>query len=62
MQNVNEITHWKNSFSSTVNEFFIVIVAGSATLLWYFLKKLKLGSIIRETTFSALTHIKKRIN
>jgi len=60
MKNISEISHWEKSLYSSIVEVFILMVAGSATILWYGVKKHKIGAIFRDVSFSILDRLKRR--
>ena len=60
MENRTEVTQWETTPILNIKELFIILVAGSTTLVWYCAKKLKIGPFLRDITFSALDRLKKK--
>lgn len=58
MKERNEITAWGPSVCSGIAEFFIVLVAGSVSLVWYGVKRTR----IRVTLLRTLYRITSRLS
>ena len=60
MENRTEVTQWETTPISNIKELFIILVAGSTTLIWSCANKIKIGPFLRDITFSALDRLKKK--